>query len=325
MARPVFLLQFVLAAMLAAMVWKIAHTGKAPLESERNALTRLAWVDRSGAVLDSVDLKGRYIQPRLSTDGKMALLTRLEPGRADIWSLWVSSHAVTRLTAAKKRSAFAVWIPGRDSYIFGFKGQLLQKAAGREPEGLRLADTPEVEWLLANSVPEDWSADGRSIVFAVADNGRPSELFLMRAGNGAPFRLLKSEARAYEARFSEDGNWIALTSGRTGRNEVYVVPAPHDLSALPLPEQSLIRVSEHGGYSPEWGPNGELLYIDADGNLMAADRAGTASPDAARPLFRMTSVGLPTYEYRFGGYSVDRSGQRFLVALSPRPNLSVRN
>jgi Tol biopolymer transport system component len=246
----------------------------------------------------------------------MALLTRLEPGRADIWSLSVSSHAITRLTAAKKRSAFAVWSPGGDRFIFAFKGQLLEKAAGREPEALHLGDIPDVDWTLASSLPEDWSADGRSIVFAVADSGRSSELFLLRSGAGEAVRLLKTEARAYEARFSKDGNWIALTSGRTGRNEVYVAPVPHDLAALPLPEQSLIRISEHGGYSPEWGPNGELLYVGASGDLMTAVRADTASPGAAQPLFRITSVGLPAYEYRFGGYSVNGDGRRFLVALS---------
>jgi dipeptidyl aminopeptidase/acylaminoacyl peptidase len=173
-----------------------------------------------------------------------------------------------------------------------------------------------VDWLLANSVPEDWSADGRTIVFAVTDHGRPSELFLLRTGAGEAVRLLKTRARAYEARFSKDGNWIALTSAITGRNEVYVAPVPHDLSALPLPEQSLIRISEHGGYSPEWGPNGELLYVGASGDLMTAVRADTASPGAARPLFRITSVGLPAYEYRFGGFSVKGDGRRFLVALS---------
>jgi dipeptidyl aminopeptidase/acylaminoacyl peptidase len=325
MARPIFLLQFVLAAILAAIGWKLAHTSRAPLESDRDAFTRLAWVDRSGAVLESIDLKGRYVRPRISPDGKIALLTRLEPGRADIWSLSVSSHAVRRLTAANKRSAFAVWSPGGDRYIFAFKGQLLQEAAGRDPEALHLGNIPDVDWLLANSLPEDWSADGRSIVFATADNGRPSEIFLLRTGAGEAVRFLKTKARAYEARFSKDGHWIALTSGRTGRNEVYVAPVPHDLAALPLPEQSLIRISEQGGYSPEWGPNGELLYIGASGDLMTAARADTGSPGAAQPLFRITSVGLPAYEYRFGGYSVGENGRRFLVALSARPNLSVRN
>jgi Tol biopolymer transport system component len=261
-------------------------------------------------------LKGRYVQPRLSPDGKIALLTRLEPGRADIWSLSVSSHAVGRLTAAKKRSAFAVWSPGGDSYVFAFKGQLLQKAAGREPQALQLGNAADVDWLIANSMPEDWSADGHRIVFAVAYHGRPSELFLLRTGGGEAVRFLKSEARAYEARFSKDGNWIALTSGWTGRNEVYVAPVPHDLSALPLAEQSLIRISDHGGYSPEWAPNGELLYVGASGDLMTASRADTGSPGPGRPLFRITSVGSPAYEYRFGGYSVNGDGRRILVALS---------
>jgi dipeptidyl aminopeptidase/acylaminoacyl peptidase len=317
MARPVFFLQFVLTAVLAATVWKIAHTGEAPLESERHAYTRLAWVDRAGIVLESIDLKGRYIQPRLSRDGKTVLLSRLEPGRADIWSLSVSSHAVMRLTAAKKRSAFAVWSPGGDSYIFAFNGQLLEKAAGRAPEALQLGRSAgDVDWLLASSVPEDWSADGRSIVVAAADNGRPSELFLLHPGAGEAVRFLNSRAKAYEARFSKDGNWMALTSAISGRDEVYVAPVPHDVSALPLPEQSLIRISEDGGYSPEWGPNGELLYVGASGDLMTAARAGTAGPGVVRPLFHITSVGLPAYEYRFGGYSVNGDGGRFLVALS---------
>jgi hypothetical protein len=316
MARLIFPLQFALLAALTVMTWEIAHAGRAPLESERRAATRLAWVDRTGTVLESIDLKGRYIQPRLSTDGERALLTRLEPGRADIWSLSLSSHVVTRLTAAKKRSAFGVWSPGGDRYIFAFKGQLLLKSADREPEALHLSSTPDVDWLLANSMAEDWSADGRFIVLSVAENGRPSEIFLLRTGTGAALRLLQTRASTCEARFSKDGNWIALTSERTGRNEVYVAPLPRDLATLPLPEQSLIRVSDRGGYSPEWAPDGELLYVGGSGDLMSATRANTASPGIARPVFRITSVGLPVYEYRYGGFSVGVNGRRFLIALS---------
>src|SRR5579863_6664134 len=111
MKRLIFFVQFALLAALAGIAWKVGHTGKAPLESDRNASTRLAWIDRSGTVLESIDLKGHYILPRLSTDEKRVLLTRVEPGRADIWSLSVSGHALQRLTASKKRSAFAVWNP----------------------------------------------------------------------------------------------------------------------------------------------------------------------------------------------------------------------
>ncbi len=317
MRKPIFLLQLALAGMLAAMAWRLAHTSKAPLEFARDASTRLAWVDRAGAVLESIDLKGGYIQPRLSTDGKSVFLTRLAPGHADICTLSLASHSVRRLTAAGKRSAFAIWGPGSDRYVYAYKGQLLQKAAGSAPEPVRLGNIPHADWLHSNSVPEDWSPDGQSMVFAAtADNVPPGALFLLRPGTGAVFPLLKSKAGAYEARFSRDGNRIALTWARTGRNEVYVSRAPLDPAALPLREQSLVRVSNHGGYSPEWGPDGELFYVDGSGELMAAARVDSASPGASQPLFRITSVGLPAYEYRFGGYSVDRSGERFLIALS---------
>jgi Tol biopolymer transport system component len=43
---------------------------------------------------------------------------------------------------------------------------------------------------------------------------------------GKPFPYLQSQFDEQDGRFSPDGKWVAYMSNESGRDEIYVLPAP---------------------------------------------------------------------------------------------------
>jgi Tol biopolymer transport system component len=60
---------------------------------------------------------------------------------------------------------------------------------------------------------------------------------------------------------SPDGRWLAYTSERTGRKEVYVTPFPSVASTH--------LVSREGGNEPRWSRDGRELFFKGPTQLMA--------------------------------------------------------
>jgi hypothetical protein len=107
-----------------------------------------------------------------------------------------------------------------------------------------------------------------------------------------------------EARFSPDGNFVALTSRESGRPEIYV-------TSYPGPGEK-IRVSTGGADLPRWNPNGrELFYVSPDGRLVSV-------PVRTRPSLEL---GSPVSVFPIAGKSGWRSfevapdGGRFLAIV----------
>src|SRR5438552_241213 len=129
--RAIFGLGFALVAAVAAMGYKIVRTPAAPIESDRNTWTRLAWLDRSGAITDLIDLPGHYSSPRLSADGHSAILTRIEPGASEIYTLSFATRQLTRVPAGRPQPRFPVWSPDDREFVFSSGGELVVEAPGQ--------------------------------------------------------------------------------------------------------------------------------------------------------------------------------------------------
>jgi WD40-like Beta Propeller Repeat len=319
-----FAIQAVLAVVIAAMSYRIGSTERAPLESERRNATKLVSIDSSGGIARSFDLRGRYISPRVAPDGNAVLLTRVMPGAATLWRLSLATGALAPLGPPddRQRSAFAIPSPDGKHFIF---------SQWRENRGWpftatfdQVAGRPflsDVSMQKRFSVtPDDWSSDGGRIVLT-RRNTRQTDLLISDAHRGPAYPLsrLPENAHAFDARFSPDGKWIVFTSDLTGRDEIYRVQLPAELTALPLDAREITRVSEDGGCSPEWGFNGDVLYISPGGELVSHSVAG------ARRVFQISRLGNARFQYRFGGYAVDRAHGVILVPLHDVANGSDGN
>jgi Tol biopolymer transport system component len=161
--------------------------------------------------------------------------------------------------------------------------------------------------------PTQWSRDGKYIVYfeaGVSKNKRDIWVF-PTDGSQNPIPFMTTEADEFMGQLSPDNRWMAFTSDRSGRDEVYV-------RAFPSGEGEW-RISVSGGRAPRWKRDGkELYFIGENGKLTAVSVKG--SPAGTKPAFEAeTPVELfDTHVVRGGNdtlfqYDVTADGKRFVI------------
>lgn len=174
----------------------------------------------------------------------------------------------------------------------------------------RLLATTNVPGALAAS---DWSSDGKFLVFSYLSSPRMGDnpafdIGMLPASEGDSWKpLLGSDAAEVDPAISPDGTWIAYSSNRTGRFEIYIERFPD------LGERQI--VSTNGGVEPLWAPSGkEIFYRSIDGRRMLAVPFDpqSAVPGRAAMLFEGSYAsylsGLP-----FRSYDLSPDGRRFVM------------
>ena len=160
-----------------------------------------------------------------------------------------------------------------------------------------------------DKTPTDWSSDGRFLAFTDRHPKTRSDVFLLDLRQGGPsIAVVATPAAEDQARFSNDGKWLAYRSNESGRPEIYVKP---------LPDGDPILVSSEGGTAPIWRQDSRrLFFASLDNTLMAADIAPGASfrDSAVTPMF-----ALPSFLCGTCGIAVTREG-RFFVSSADSPS-----
>jgi eukaryotic-like serine/threonine-protein kinase len=150
-------------------------------------------------------------------------------------------------------------------------------------------------------VSNDWSPDGRFILYEASRGGHRDILALPLEGDRKPVPLVATPFHEQNAQFSPDGQWVAFQSNESGQPEIYVQPF--------LRPGRKIRISMAGGVQARWRGK-EIFYIAPDRRMMAlpiqldAELPNGVNVGEAAALFT-TSLS--------GNYTVSRDGQRFLM------------
>jgi serine/threonine protein kinase/Tol biopolymer transport system component len=281
------------------------------------ALSRLTWYDRAGTVLGPAGEQGAYWDVALSPDDSR-VVTSLDEGRAAGPSLSVLERArgvMGRLTFPVGPGDRApVWSPDghRVAFVAGRAGGtgIFQKPSSTGgKEQVLLPPTRADKWT------NDWSRDGRFLLFSSVDPQTKSDLWVLpltgdAAPAGPPAPFLQTEFNERQGQFSPDTRWVAYVSDESGRPEIWVQQFPVSSS-----EGSKMRISVDGGDQPRWRRDGkELFYVSLDRKLMATDVSlGSAlKPGITKALFAAPiQVGDETVDaFR---WDVAGHGDRFLI------------
>jgi eukaryotic-like serine/threonine-protein kinase len=285
----------------------------------------LVWFDRDGKDLGLVAPEGDYADFRLSPDERQLAASVIDPriGNVDVWLTDLARGSTSRFTFGPLVNASVAWSPDGKWIAFRSvrKGQseLYQRSASGGGKETPVLDEAVQRAILSdanNTVPSDWSPDGRHMLFSSVVSR--TQLWLLPlasgGGDGKPVRFMDSPANQMHGNFSPDGRLIAYTSSESGKYEVHV-------QTFPTSDRKW-QISTAGGSEPRWRGDGrELYYLSEDRKLMAVSVDPGPSFGVPEPLFQ-TRV-LPGVNAQRTSYVPSRDGRRFLINTQtgdPPPN-----
>jgi eukaryotic-like serine/threonine-protein kinase len=308
-------------APVADPVGKSAITGRMNVAASGNGLllystsgsNQLTWLDPAGKPQGTLGDPNDYLIFRISPDGHRVAAAIGNPTRADLWLLDVQRGVSSRFTFTGAGHADPVWSPDGRSIVYRARNAMYRKDASGAGDEQRVTESL--------GSPDDWSRDGRLILFNQLFPGSGLDLEVLPVSSdgspaGQPQRYVHTQFNEQDGQFlpEPDPRWVAYDSNESGQPEVYV-------QAFPEPGGKF-QVSAGGGRFPKWGPGGrELFYISLNDKLMAVDlKVGKDSvePSAPRELFP-----LPTPTINFIPYDVSSDGQHFLVQAPPQQGAAL--
>lgn len=283
-------------------------------------MTQLSWFDRSGKALGTLSKPAEHdggvlSHPSISPDGRRVAVSREVQEGSDIWLL-DETHAI-RVTFGGGENGNPVWSP--DGSKIGFRGNRNEK--GRfyvKPSDGTGRETPVVDLELQDNALNDWSPDGRFLLYQNQNANSATGYDLVAIPldkERKPWAFLQTKFDEKQGRFSPDGRWVAYQSNESGRPEVYIRPFADPASGVRADTSSpQWQVSVGGGLFPAWRHDGkELYWVGPDSRMMAATitvTGKTLQPSKPVALFQARIYG--------GGLDVNTGGRQFDVAADGR-------
>jgi serine/threonine protein kinase/Tol biopolymer transport system component len=264
---------------------------------------RLVWLDApTGKELGTLGMPpASYQAIRISPDGRHAAVVRAAaPGQSDIWIVDLDRGGVVRFTNGPGVSSQPIWSPDSRRIAFisdrnGGADFFMKDVHGGAPEQPLLVSKK----LFRNL--NDWSPDGRYILFEEYDPRTGNDLWILPVdGKSPPMPYLTSPAHERNATFSPDGRWVAYTSDESGTPELYVGGFP-DVGEP-------YRVTNEGVLYGWWTRSGQLLFCrPGDGQFFT-------TPVTPGPPFH-TGAPHPLSSLPRSATGFDALDDKFLVSL----------
>ena len=236
---------------------QFAAAGGGALVALRSGPARrtIEWSDAPGRPLTNA---ARLSQLTLSPDGGRAAGVIADAAGSDVWTVDLTSGALTRVTFSGTNVS-PVWTPS---------GRLIYAA--------RAADGPFAISSLGSTrsdghlFPASVTPDGRVVTLKTSSDGHVS---LAIAGPDGTRPIITGPFDVLSAAISPDGSSIAYGTDETGRNEVYV---------RRLDDSTRTQISTAGGEDPSWTADGRAVFFHEGERFIsiAIDRDGRPRSDS---------------------------------------------
>ena len=240
--------------------------------------------------------------PRISPDG-MHLVVSL--GVQAIWVVDLRTQTSTLLT---ENGFYPIWSPdGREILYTSNRGKTYD--IYRVP--VDLSRLEELVLDVPNSMRTmDWTEQGLIVLREeIPGKGMDLRTWSDLADPSALAPLLEGADDELAAVVSPDGRWLAYVSNYSGPDEVYVTSFPK--------AGARVKISNSGGHSPSWSPDGKTLYYVEGMKMIAA----ALETDAAVRVVERTVLFDDEYvQYRWSRqYDITPDGKRFIMIKNPPP------
>jgi len=263
------------------------------LPAERVREAELVWLDRGGNATPVPGGRGPIETFTLSPDGRQAASVLVEGTNLHLWILDLERGS-RRLLVSEGQCSAPIF--SRDGAFVTYHSRrggttaLYRKRADGTGDEERLVERSS-RW----PSPEDWSPDGKSLLFTEYTSRGDRDIWVYSAGKVAP--LIASPFDEGEARFSPDGRFVAFQADDGGVSHVYVQPFPG-----PGPRTT---VSIEEGGSPRWGPDGRQLFYRGNGM--------TVVPMETEPVLRVGPARVLFTSKIGGSFMIAPDAGRFLA------------
>jgi len=239
--------------------------------------TELVWYDRKGTRMEVAGPMDEYRNPAVSLDGKYIAFERGNP--ADIWVLDIQRGVPQRLTTRMPEDLFPVWSPNGQQIVFV---GVTENSSSLFLRAFGVVGQDEVLTKMAAVGPDDWSRDGKYILFDSVPPQRHIWAVPAAGSDHTPFQVTFSEFEERGGRLSPDGHWVVYGAIDQGQSQIYIQSFPQ--------KGTKKQISANGGAIIRWRRDGkELYYLARDGVLMAVSIATTATTvdvGTPKPLFK---------------------------------------
>ena len=293
---------------LSSGAFSVSRDGIVAYRSGGSAPRQLTWFNRAGKPLGTLGPRDdkELVAPSLSPDGRRVAAHRTVQNNTDIWIY--EPARLTRFTFDAARDRWPIWSPDGDQVAFD-SDRTGHRYFYQKRSDLAGAEVPLLE-LPDERVLNDWSPDGRFLLYTLVNNPRTGWgiWYVPLSGDRKPVPFVETPFLERAGQFSPDGHWVAYHSNESGPYEVYVRSFPGAGGQQ--------QVSSAGGIQARWSSDGrELYYIAPNGALMAVPITmnGTAlEPGTPVALFQTRIWGGGANATQGQQYDVSRDG-RFLI------------
>jgi serine/threonine protein kinase/Tol biopolymer transport system component len=299
--------------------FSVSESGLVAYRPGRAGRRQLSWFDRAGKSLGTVGAPDEALLsgPSISPDDRRVAVFRSVQDKFDIWLL--DGARTSRFTFAEGFDQWPLWSPDGGRIVFSSIRNQQRRVYVKPSSGAGSEELVLELPLATNAITNDWSADGRFVLYHSRDPETDRDLWVLpMEGAREPWLFLKTNFAEAAGQFSPDGRWVAYQSNETGRYEIYVRPFvdPAAAGSKVTGTGGQWQVSTGGGMFARWRLDGkELYYNGPDGRMMAAPMTAsgtTLEPGTPVALFQARIYGGGTDNNLGRQYDVARDG-RFLI------------